>query len=442
LAEVERRDIGKGIEREKSEELFAEAKQYLAGGVNSPVRAFAAVGGRPLFISRGQGSHLYDVDGNDLIDYVCSWGALILGHAQPRVVAALTGAIEGGTSFGAPTERETALARMITGALPSMQLVRFVSSGTEATMSAIRVARAFTGRDMIVKFAGCYHGHSDGLLAKAGSGVATLGLPDSAGVPGAHTRSTIVAVYNDLDTVDRIFKRFGERIAGIIVEPVAANMGVVTPKPGFLQGLRRIADNHGALLIFDEVITGFRLTYGGAQSVYGVSPDLTCLGKVIGGGLPVGVYGGRRDVMELVAPLGPVYQAGTLSGNPLAMAGGIEALNTLQTPNVYKQLDGLAASLAQGLENLAKKAGVKLFVSRVGSMLTPFFGVEKVSDYKSAVSSDTRQYAVFFNQMLNQGIYLPPSQFEAFFISLAHTEEDIENTLAAADHAFNATRCW
>ncbi|UCG84665.1 MAG: glutamate-1-semialdehyde 2,1-aminomutase [Dehalococcoidia bacterium] len=426
---------------DKSEELFAEAKRFLAGGVNSPVRAFAAVGGKPRFISRGRGSHLYDVDGNDLIDYICSWGALILGHAHPRVVAALKGAIEDGTSFGAPTERETVLARMITDALPSMQLVRFVSSGTEAIMSAIRVARAFTGRDMIVKFAGCYHGHSDGLLARAGSGVATLGLPDSAGVPGAYTRSTIVAVYNDLDRLDRIFERFGERIAGIIVEPVAANMGVVMPKPDFLQGLRHIADVHGALLIFDEVITGFRLTYGGAQSVYGVSPDLTCLGKIIGGGLPVGAYGGRRDIMELIAPMGPVYQAGTLSGNPLAMAGGIEALNTLQTPNVYKQLDGLAAYLAQGLENLAKKAGVKLFVSRVGSMLTPFFDVEKVSDYKSAVSSDTRQYAVFFNQMLNQGIYLPPSQFEAFFISLAHTEEDIENTLAAADHAFNAMRC-
>lgn len=438
MAEVERTDIGEGLERGKSEQLFAEARRYLAGGVNSPVRAFAAVGGRPLFISRGRGSHLYDVDGNELIDYVCSWGALILGHAHPRVVAALVSAAENGTSFGAPTERETVLARMITGALPSMQLIRFVSSGTEATMSAIRLARAFTGRDMIVKFAGCYHGHSDGLLARAGSGVATLGLPDSAGVPDAHTRSTIVAVYNDLDKVDRVFRRFGGRIAGIIVEPVAANMGVVMPEPGFLQGLRRTADDHGALLIFDEVITGFRLTYGGAQSLYGVSPDLTCLGKIIGGGLPVGAYGGRRDIMELVAPLGPVYQAGTLSGNPLAMAAGIEALNTLHNSDAYEQLDALAASLAQGLENLAKEARVKLFVSRAGSMLTPFFGVEEVSDYKSAVSSDTRRYAVFFNHMLNRGVYLPPSQFEALFLSLAHTGEDIERTLFAASHAFKA----
>lgn len=438
MAEVERTDIGAGLERSKSEQLFAEARRYLAGGVNSPVRAFGAVGGRPLFISRGHGSHLYDADGNDLIDYVCSWGALILGHAHPRVIAALVSAAENGTSFGAPTERETVLAQMIAGALPSMQLVRFVSSGTEATMSAIRLARAFTGRDVIVKFAGCYHGHSDGLLARAGSGVATLGLPDSAGVPGAHTRSTIVADYNDLDKVDRVFKRFGGRIAGIIVEPVAANMGVVMPEPGFLQGLRRIADDHGSLLIFDEVITGFRLTYGGAQSLYGVSPDLTCLGKIIGGGLPVGAYGGRRDVMELVAPLGPVYQAGTLSGNPMAMAAGMEVLNSLQKFDIYMQLDTLAAYLAQGLENLAKEAGVKLFVSRAGSMLTPFFGVEEVSDYKSAVSSDTRQYAVFFNHMLNRGVYLPPSQFEACFISLAHTEEDIKRTLFAASRAFNA----
>lgn len=435
MAEVGHTDIEARLNRRGSDKLFTEARRYIPGGVNSPVRAFRAVGGRPLFISKGQGSHIYDVDGNAFIDYVCSWGALILGHAHPRVVAALKDVIENGSSFGAPTERETLLARMITSAMPSMQLVRFVNSGTEATMSALRLARAFTVRDKILKFSGCYHGHSDSLLAKAGSGVATLGLPDSAGVPGAYTRNTIVAAYNNLEGVKRIFGRFGEQIAAIIVEPVAANMGVVPPKPGFLKGLRRISDDNGSLLIFDEVITGFRLAYGGAQGIYGVTPDLTCLGKIIGGGLPVGAYGGRKDIMELAAPLGPVYQAGTLSGNPLAMAAGIEALSILHEPGTYEKLDVRATLLAQGLERAAAKDGVKLSVTRVGSILTPFFNLGDVIDYDSALSSDTDLYARFFNHMLEQGIYLPPSQFEAVFTSLAHTEEDIEKTLAAASIA-------
>jgi glutamate-1-semialdehyde 2,1-aminomutase len=423
------------ISRAQSEALFAEAQRYLVGGVNSPVRAFRAVGGRPLFIKRGRGAHIEDADGNDLIDYVCSWGALILGHAHPDVVSALHAVAGDGTSFGAPTERETTLARMIAEALPSMELVRFVSSGTEATMSALRLARAFTGRDKIVKFAGCYHGHSDGLLAKAGSGVATLGLPDSAGVPGGHASSTIIAAYNSPEDVEHIFTRLGASVAAVIVEPVAANMGVVPPEPGFLEALRRITSEHGALLIFDEVITGFRLAYGGAQTVLGVTPDLTCLGKIIGGGLPVGAYGGRREIMEMVAPLGPVYQAGTLSGNPLAMAAGAAALRALGQPGVYEQLEGSAAALAQGLENAASEFGVKLYVSRAGSMLTPFFGVDPVRDYESATSADTSRYAAFFNRMLDQGVYLPPSQFEASFLSLAHTGEDISTTLAAAGTA-------
>jgi len=436
LAEIGHTNIEAKLNRRGSDRLFAEAKRYIPGGVNSPVRAFRAVGGRPLFISKGQGSHIYDVDGNAFIDYVCSWGPLILGHAHPRIVAALNNVIEKGTSFGAPTERETILAKMITSAMPSMQLVRFVNSGTEATMSALRLARAFTGRDKILKFSGCYHGHSDGLLAKAGSGITTLGLPDSAGVTKAYTRNTIVAAYNNLEGVKRIFNRFGRQIAAIIIEPVAANMGVVLPQPGFLEGLRRISTDNGSLLIFDEVITGFRLAYEGAQSIYGVTPDLTCLGKIIGGGLPVGAYGGRKDIMELVAPLGPVYQAGTLSGNPLAMAAGIEALSILREPGTYKKLDKRTALLAQGLERAAAKAGVRLSVTRAGSMLTPFFNLSDVTDYDSALSSDTALYARFFNHMLEQGIYLPPSQFEAVFTSLAHTEEDIEKTLAAASLAF------
>jgi glutamate-1-semialdehyde 2,1-aminomutase len=438
LAEIGHTNIEVRLNRKGSDKLFAEAKRYIPGGVDSPVRAFRAVGGRPLFISKGQGSHIYDVDGNAFIDYVCSWGPLILGHAHPRIVAALNNVIEKGTSFGAPTERETILAKMISSAMPSMQLVRFVNSGTEATMSALRLARAFTGRDKILKFSGCYHGHSDSLLAKAGSGITTLGLPDSAGVTKAYTRNTIVAAYNNLEGVKRIFNRYSRQIAAIIIEPVAANMGVVLPQPGFLAGLRLISADNGSLLIFDEVITGFRLAYGGAQSIYGVTPDLTCLGKIIGGGLPVGAYGGRKDIMEMVAPLGPVYQAGTLSGNPLAMAAGIEALSILHEPGTYKKLEMRTALLAQGLERAAAKAGVRLSVTRAGSMLTPFFSLSDVTDYDSALSSDTALYARFFKHMLEQGIYLPPSQFEAVFTSLAHTEEDIEKTLAAASLAFGA----
>ena len=409
----------------------------MPGGVNSPVRAFKAVGGHPLFIQRGQGSRVYDQDGNEFIDYVCSWGPLILGHSHPTVVAALKRAVDRGTSFGAPTELENTLAQMVCSALPSVEMVRFVSSGTEATMSALRLARAYTGRDKIVKFAGCYHGHADGLLATAGSGAATFGLPDSPGVPSSVARDTLVVPYNDLKAVERLFAAEGSDIAAIIVEPVAANMGVVPPRPGFLEGLRRIADSGGALLIFDEVITCFRVAYGGAQALYGVLPDLTCLGKVIGGGLPTGAYGGRRQIMEMVAPLGPVYQAGTLSGNPLAMTAGIETLKILGQPGTYDQLEERAALLAGQLSALAAEAGVPLFISRVGSILTAFFVADEVADYESARSSDTGLYALFFSHMLERGIYLAPSQFEAAFLSLAHTRQDIELTLRAAGEVFS-----
>ncbi len=339
--------------RKRSAELFEEAQRYLPGGVNSPVRAFKAVDGQPLFIKRAQGARLYDEDENEFLDYVCSWGAIILGHSHPKVASALKQAVDGGTSFGAPTERETTLAKLITSAVPSVEMVRFVNSGTEATMSALRLARAFTGRDKIVKFAGCYHGHSDGLLARAGSGVITLGLPDSPGVPASYTQNTLVAPYNDLRAVEQLFTASGKEIAAVIVEPVAANMGVVAPRSGFLQGLREITSSSGALLIFDEVITGFRVAYGGAQALYGCTPDLTCLGKIIGGGLPVGAYGGKREIMEMIAPLGPVYQAGTLSGNPLAMAAGIETLKILSQPKTYEQLERKASALENGLTRLA-----------------------------------------------------------------------------------------
>ncbi|MEE8471439.1 MAG: glutamate-1-semialdehyde 2,1-aminomutase, partial [Dehalococcoidia bacterium] len=421
----------------RSVELFEEAQRYLPGGVNSPVRAFKAVGGQPLFIKRGQGARLSDEDGNEFIDYVCSWGAGILGHAHPRIVSALRQAVEGGTSFGAPTEQETTLAKLVTSAVPSMELVRFVNSGTEATMSALRVARAFTGRDKIVKFAGCYHGHSDGLLVKAGSGVTTMGLPDSPGVPPSCTQNTLVAPYNDLNAVEQIFTASGREIAAVIVEPVAANMGVVVPRPGFLQGLREITGNSSALLIFDEVITGFRVGYGGAQALYGITPDLTCLGKIIGGGLPVGAYGGKREIMELVAPLGPVYQAGTLSGNPLAMTGGIVTLQILAEPDTYEQLEEKAASLEKGLTGTAANSRVDVFSARVGSILTMFFTSQQVSNYETARSSNTELYSRFFNNMLQSGIYLAPSQFEATFVSLAHTEKDIETTISSAEEALH-----
>ena len=421
------------MRRERSSHLFEKAQSYLPGGVNSPVRAFGAVGGHPLFIKRGQGARIYDEDGNEFIDYVCSWGPLILGHAHPKVVEALKQAIEHGASFGAPTELETTLAQMICDALPSMQMVRFVNSGTEATMSALRLARAFTGRNRILKFAGCYHGHHDSLLAQAGSGLATFGIPNSPGVPPSYTQETLIAPYNDLESVERIFENHAGEIAAVIVEPIAANMGVVPPKSGFLQGLRQVTEENGSLLIFDEVITGFRAAYGGAQSIYGVVPDLTCLGKIIGGGRPVGAYGGKREIMEMVAPKGQVYQAGTLSGNPLAMTAGRETLKILSAPDTYVQLEERSSHLADSLSRAAAKAGVPVFISRVGSILTVFFTNGEVVDYESALSSDVDLYARFFHGMLAEGIYLPPSQFEAIFVSLAHSQKDIELTARAAE---------
>ncbi|MEE8369711.1 MAG: glutamate-1-semialdehyde 2,1-aminomutase [Dehalococcoidia bacterium] len=428
------------MKRKISRKLFAEAQVFLPGGVDSPVRAFQAVGGQPPFIQRGSGSRLYDEDGNEFLDYVCSWGALIMGHAHSWVVSALRRAVARGTSFGAPTELETELARRINRAMPSLEMLRFVSSGTEAAMSALRVARAFTGRDLVLKFAGGYHGHFDGLLAKAGSGSLTLGLPVCPGVPSAYARTTLVAPYNDLSAVERLFGKYTRRIAAVIVEPVAANMGVVPPQPGFLPGLRQLTRQAGSLLIFDEVITGFRVAWGGAQALYEVVPDLTCLGKVIGGGLPIGAYGGRRDIMSLVAPLGPVYQAGTLSGNPLSMTAGIETLKVLEEPVIYRVLEERGAALAEGLSRAAAKAGLPLQVSRVGSLLTPFFAKRTVSDYDSARRADTRRYAAFFQGMLSRGVYLPPSQFEAFFISLAHRDDDIERTVQAAAEVLQSKR--
>lgn len=423
-------------EPKRSTELFQEAQRYLPGGVNSPVRAFKAVGGNPLFISRGQGSRIYDEDGSEFIDYIGSWGALIVGHSHPKVVAALKKVVERSTSFGAPTELETTLAKMVCAAIPSIEMIRFVNSGTEATMSAIRLARAFTGRDKVVKFSGCYHGHTDGLLTKAGSGIATLGIPGCPGVPASFTSQTLVTPYNNRQALEELFHNFGHEIAAVIVEPIAANMGVVPPQPGFLEHLRSLTRDSGALLIFDEVITGFRVAYGGAQALYNVTPDLTCLGKIIGGGLPIGAYGGRRQIMEMVSPLGPVYQAGTLSGNPVAMTAGIETLKILAQPQVYKDLDRKSSLLEKGIAEAASRAGIGVTVSRVGSILTIFFTREVVTDYESASRADTGLFARFFHQMLSLGVYLPPSQFEAAFVSTAHTDEDIQATIAAADKAF------
>jgi glutamate-1-semialdehyde 2,1-aminomutase len=422
------------MNRSKSKELFAEAQKYLPGGVDSPVRAFKAVGGEPVFIERGLGSKIYDVDGNEYIDYVCSWGPLILGHAHPDIVAALRRAAGGGTSYGAPTEIETELAKMICEAMPSIEKVRFVSSGTEAAMSAIRLARAFTGRDKIIKFDGCYHGHSDGLLAKAGSGVATLGLPDSPGVPQGYAANTLIASYNNLSHVEEIFDRH-EDIAAVIVEPVAANMGVVAPQPMFLEGLRSLTAANGALLLFDEVITGFRVARGGAQGLYGVRPDLTCLGKIIGGGLPVGAYGGRDEIMRMVAPAGPVYQAGTLSGNPLAMAAGIATLEALSRSDVYSELERKSHRLEDGIVRAAGSLGANVKVSRIGSLLTAFFTSNLPKDYESARQSDIKAFAVFHSALLERGVYWSPSQFEAAFVSTAHSDEDIDTTISAVEEA-------
>ena len=397
----------------------------MPGGVNSPVRSFGAVGGVPRFIARGGGARMWDADGNEYIDFVNSWGALLLGHAHPSVIEAVQRALGGGTSFGAPLEAEVELAEMLKAAMPSIEMVRLVNSGTEATMSAIRAARAYTGRDKVLKFSGCYHGHADGMLVAAGSGAATHGVPTSAGVPLAYAAETLVAEYNDLAGADALLDAHANRVAAIIVEPVAANMGVVPPVDGFLQGLRRLANRDGALLIFDEVITGLRVAYGGAQERYGVRPDLTCLGKIIGGGLPIGAYGGRADVMRMVSPLGPAYQAGTLSGNPVAVAAGIATLRQLAKQGAYEQLESLGAALEERLRAAATAAGAPAVVQRVASMLTPFFTEGPVRDWRMASASDTSAYARFFHAMLERGVYLPPSQYEAAFLSLAHTAEDI-----------------
>ncbi len=416
----------------RSKQLFEEARRYFPGGVNSPVRAYRAVGGEPFFVSSAAGSHLTDADGKSYIDYVGSWGPMILGHAHPRVVAAIQKAAEAGTSYGAPTEAETRLAQLIQHAFPTLERMRFVSSGTEACMSALRVARGFTGRDAILKFEGCYHGHADSLLVKAGSGALTFGVPDSLGVPADLARHTVTVPFNDLDAVRDLLAARGREIAAIMVEPVAGNMGVIAPRSGFLEGLRELSARVGALLIFDEVITGFRVALGGAQQRYGIRPDLTCLGKIVGGGLPVGVYGGRADIMEKVSPLGGVYQAGTLSGNPLAMAAGIETLTLLQAAGVYGDLEAKSAGLAEALGAAAASARVPVQLNRVGSMLTGFFTSTPVTDYATAKTSDTRRYGEFFRGMLERGVSLAPSQFEAGFVSAAHTAGDLDATVAAA----------
>lgn len=420
----------------KSAQFYAEATEYIPGGVNSPVRAFKSVGGTPVFIARGEGAILTDVDGNTYIDYVGSWGPLILGHRHPEVVKALQSCLEMGTSFGAPTQLETELSKMIIEALPAMDMVRLVNSGTEATMSAIRLARGYTKRNKIIKFAGCYHGHADFLLIKAGSGALTLGVPTSPGVPAGTAEHTINAPFNDLETLQEIFRQVGEDIAAVIVEPVPGNMGVIPPVPGFLEGLRRLTEQYGALLIMDEVMTGFRVAYGGAQVLYNVEPDITCLGKIIGGGLPVGAYGGKKDIMSQVAPAGPVYQAGTLSGNPLAVTAGIATLQLLQRPGVYDELEQKSARLESGLRQAAEEAGLSLIFNRVGSMLCTFFTSEPVTDFNSALKSDTEKFAKYFAGMLRRGVYLAPSQFEAAFMSLAHTNEQIDQTIEAARMVF------
>jgi glutamate-1-semialdehyde 2,1-aminomutase len=417
----------------KSEAAFQRAQKVIPGGVNSPVRAYRGVGGNPPFIARGQGSHIFDIDGNEYIDYVGSWGPLLLGHRHPAIVEAVRDALETGTSFGAPTEREIDLAEAIREAVPSMEMVRLVNSGTEATMSAIRVARGFTGRDLTVKFEGCYHGHVDSLLVKAGSGLATLGIADTQGVPKGFTDTTVALPFNSVDAVEAAFRAHGERIAAVIVEPVVGNMGCVPPRPGFLEALREITARYGALLILDEVMTGFRVAYGGAQARFGIRPDMTTLGKVIGGGLPIGAYGGRADIMSRVAPVGPVYQAGTLSGNPLAVAAGLAMLRYLKAhPEVYSELETKSAAIAG-----AAPAGIT--VNRVGAMFTWFFTDQPVTDWDSARRADTGKFAAFHRSMLEQGIYLPPSQFEAAFVSAAHTDEDVRRTREAAGRAFGTT---
>lgn len=417
----------------KSIQLFKKAQKLIPGGVDSPVRAFKAVGGKPLFIKKAKGAKIYDADGNSYIDYVGSWGPMVLGHADAKVGAAIKKAVDRGTSYGAPTALEVELAEMTIDAFPSMEMVRFVNSGTEATMSAIRLARAYTGRERIIKFEGCYHGHSDGLLVKAGSGAATLGVPDSPGVPTELAKLTYNAAYNDLSSVKKILEKDKDGVACVIVEGLPGNMGVVPPKIGFLEGLRVLTKDYGVVLIMDEVMSGFRLCYGGAQTIYNVKPDMTCFGKAIGGGLPVGAFGGRRDIMEMLAPSGPVYQAGTLSGNPLAMTAGIETLKQLKKKGVYDKLTDVTERLCKGIEDIAEKRKVRCRVQRVGGMFTVFFSERPVKNFADAAASDHKKFGRYFVRMLKNGIYLPPSGYEANFVSLAHTASDIKKTLQAVD---------
>ena len=420
---------------EHSRDLHGTSKGLFPGGVNSPARAWTAVGGEPIFLARGRGSTVRDVDGNRYIDYVGSWGPMILGHAHPEVLAAVKMAADRGMSFGAPTRQENELGQMIVDAVPSVDMVRFVNSGTEAGMSALRLARAFTGRDKIVKFQGGYHGHADALLVEAGSGAATHGVPTSAGVADAVAADTLVAQYNDLPSVQALFNEHPSQIAAVIVEPIAANMGVVPPQPGFLEGLRHLTSETGSLLIFDEVVTGFRVDYGGAQKLFEIEPDITCLGKIIGGGLPVGAYGGRRDIMKTVSPLGPMYQAGTLSGNPVTMAAGAKTLEILQRPGVYDALESTTSKLAAGLQKSFQKAGVTMVVNRVGSMMTLFFNETEVDGWSAVSATDKDRFSQFFHHMLKVGVYLPPSPFEALFVSTAHTDYDIDETIQGAERS-------
>ena len=421
----------------KSLEAWDKSQHFIPGGVNSPVRNFSKVGGNPRFIRRGAGSKVYDIDGNQYIDYVASWGPLILGHADPRVIEAIKGTMVNGTSFGAPTTQETELAEIIVNAVPSIEKVRMVSSGTEATMSAIRLVRGYTGRDKVIKIEGCYHGHVDSLLAEAGSGVATFGLPECEGIPADFTRHTLVVPFNDANAVRRTIEAHPDQIACLILEPIMGNMGIIPPQDGYLNELREITSEHGVVLIFDEVITGFRVAYGGAQSLYGVIPDLTCLGKIIGGGMPVGAYGGKEEIMRHIAPEGDVYQAGTLSGNPLAVSAGIAALKALTEPGVYEQLESRASQLADGLQDATERHAIDAFHSRVGSMLMLFFTDAEVTNADGARTSDTERYSRYFGELLERGVYVAPSQFEAGFVSLTHSEADIDATVRAANEALS-----